>query len=133
LPINFLAFPSMPDSIVIFGAGYGFEMLAQAVWLRRCAIHYWGDIDTHGFVILDQLRAHLSHTKSFLMDRETLMAHELQWVREPSPIRRDPARFSTEELELFEDLRDDRMHPAIRLEQERIRFSWIKTALKSFW
>ncbi len=130
--VNFLAFPGLPGSIVIFGAGYGFEMLAQAAWLRRCAIHYWGDIDTHGFAILDQLRAHLPHTESFLMDRETLMAHELQWVSEPRPVRRHLARLSTEERALFEDLRDNRIRPAIRLEQERIRFGWIKTALKSF-
>ncbi len=129
--INFLAFPNLPGSMVIFGAGYGFEMLAQAVWLRRSAIHYWGDIDTHGFAILDQLRAHLPHADSFLMDRKTLMVHELQWVSEPHPLRRDLARLSTEERALFDDLRDNRIRRAVRLEQERIGFSWVKTALKS--
>ena len=74
--INFLAFPKLPVSMVIFGAGYGFEMLAQAKWLNQCAIHYWGDIDTHGFAILDQLRAYFPHAESFLMDRKTLKAHE---------------------------------------------------------
>ncbi|WP_313952991.1 DUF3322 domain-containing protein, partial [Accumulibacter sp.] len=59
--INFLAFPAVRDSLIVFGAGYGFEMLAQAQWLSRCRIHYWGDIDTHGFAILDQLRAHFDH------------------------------------------------------------------------
>lgn len=127
--INFLAFPSLPDSIVIFGAGYGFEMLAQAAWLQQCAIHYWGDIDTHGFAILDQLRAHLPHTESFLMDRETLMAHELLWVNEPQPLHRDLARLSAEECSLFNDLSDNRIGPAIRLEQERIGFGWVKAAL----
>lgn len=127
--VNFLAFPKLRGSMVIFGAGYGFEILAQATWLHQCAIYYWGDIDTHGFAILDQLRAYLPHAESFLMDRETLMAHELQWVREPQPLRRDLARLSKEESALFEDLRDNRIHPAIRLEQERIGFGWIKTAL----
>jgi len=42
--INFLAFPQIRDSLVIFGAGYGFEMLRKAEWLARCRIHYWGDI-----------------------------------------------------------------------------------------
>lgn len=127
--VNFLAFPSLPGSMVIFGAGYGFEMLAQAAWLHRCVIHYWGDIDTHGFAILDQLRAYLPHAESFLMDRETLMAHELQWVSEPQPLRRDLARLSKEERALFDDLRDNRIGHAVRLEQERIGFGWIKTAL----
>ena len=53
---NFLAFPPAADAMVVFGAGYGWEALARASWLHRCQLHYWGDIDTHGFAILDQLR-----------------------------------------------------------------------------
>ena len=127
--INFLAFPGMPASIVVFGAGYGFDMLARAEWLHRCAIYYWGDIDTHGFAILDQLRGYFPHTGSLLMDRKTLLAHESQWVSEPQPLRRDLARLDMEESALFDDLRYDKIRPAIRLEQERIGFGWIKTAL----
>jgi hypothetical protein len=55
---NFLAFPEVADAIVVFGAGYGWEALARASWLHRCQLHYWGDIDTHGFAILDQLRGY---------------------------------------------------------------------------
>lgn len=55
--VNFLAFPAQPQSIVVFGAGYGWEALAAADWLRRQPLYYWGDLDTHGFAILDQLRA----------------------------------------------------------------------------
>jgi hypothetical protein len=40
--INFLAFPNARDSLVIFGAGYGFEMLSRAKWLSGCRIYYWG-------------------------------------------------------------------------------------------
>ena len=58
--INFLAFPEVARSMVIFGAGYGFGIFAEAAWLRTCTVHYWGDIDTHGFAILDQLRSLLS-------------------------------------------------------------------------
>ncbi len=129
--INFLAFPSVPESMVIFGAGYGFEMLVQAAWLRRCAIHYWGDIDTHGFAILDQLRAYFPHARSFLMDRKTLIAHKSQWVSEPQPLNRDLTRLSAEENALFDDLRFNRIGPAVRLEQERIGFDLIKSELKS--
>ena len=32
---NFLAFPDVPDSVVIFGAGYGWDALAAAQWWRR--------------------------------------------------------------------------------------------------
>ena len=32
--INFLAFPPLPDSLVIFGAGYGFDVMKSAHWLQ---------------------------------------------------------------------------------------------------
>jgi hypothetical protein len=127
--INFLAFPNLPRSLVIFGAGYGFEMLAQAAWLKCCEIYYWGDIDTHGFAILDQLRADMSHVKSFLMDRETLTAHKQLWGHEPQPVIRDLSRLTAEERALYDELRDNRTGTAIRLEQERIGYGWVKTAL----
>ncbi len=127
--INFLAFPKLPGSMVIFGAGYGWEGLAQAGWLQRCSIYYWGDIDTHGFAILDQLRAYFPRAESFLMDRETLMAHERLWMTEPQPLRRDLLRLSAEESELYDDLRNDRLGHAVRLEQERIGFGRVKAAL----
>ena len=44
--------------------------------------HRWGDIDTHGFAILDQLRGILDSVQSLLMDRETLFAFLSQWGRE---------------------------------------------------
>jgi hypothetical protein len=79
---NFLAFPQVPRAIVVFGAGYGWEALAHAAWLHRCRVHYWGDIDTHGFAILDQLRGYFPHAASFLMDRETLLAHRSHYGEE---------------------------------------------------
>ncbi|WP_086857067.1 Wadjet anti-phage system protein JetD domain-containing protein [Amycolatopsis lexingtonensis] len=43
---------------------------------------YWGDIDTHGFAILNRVRRSFECTGSMLMDRATLLAHEGQWVGE---------------------------------------------------
>lgn len=128
--INFLAFPTLPDSMIVFGAGYGFEMLAQAKWLQRCSIYYWGDIDTHGFAIFDQLRSYFPHAESFLMDRDTLMEHKQQWVSEPRPVRRDLVHLSEEERALYDDLRNNRIGRSIRLEQERIGFGWVRAALR---
>lgn len=127
--INFLAFPRIADSLVIFGAGYGFDMLAEAAWLRKHTIYYWGDIDTHGFAILDQLRALFPHVRSFLMDRETLLAHRDQWIDEPQPTLRPLSGLDDNERALFDDLRDNRLGRQIRLEQEKIRFGWIEDAL----
>ena len=72
----------MANSLVIFGAGYGWEALAQARWLTFCTLYYWGDIDTYGFHMLDRLRASFPHARSFLMDRETLLEHRAMWVEE---------------------------------------------------
>lgn len=126
---NFLAFPEIRNSLVVFGAGYGFEMLSQAEWLARCRMHYWGDIDTHGFAILDQLRSRFAHVESFLMDRATLMAFESAWGEEETPTLRDLPRLNPEERALFDDLRDNRIRRNLRLEQERIGFGWLESAL----
>ena len=122
---NFLAFPPAADAIVVFGAGYGWEALARAAWLHRCQLRYWGDIDTHGFAILDQLRGFFAHAASFLMDRETLLAHRSHWGEEPEPARHDLSRLTTEEAAVYDDLRFDRHQPKLRLEQERIGFGWL--------
>ncbi|ANA40312.1 hypothetical protein A2G06_08400 [Geobacter anodireducens] len=128
--INFLAFPPASLSLVLFGAGYGFETLAEAGWLREREIHYWGDLDTHGFAILDQLRAHFPRTASFLMDRETVLAHRPHWGSELQPETRDLLRLTHEENALYDDLRRNRLGDRVRLEQEKIGFDWVVEALK---
>ena len=127
---NFLAFPPVTGAIVIFGAGYGWEALARAEWLQRCPIHYWGDIDTNGFAILAQLRARFAHVESFLMDRATLLAHESLWGREDRPRAADSSRLTPDERSLYEDLRDHRIRPSLRLEQEYIGFGRLEETLK---
>lgn len=122
---NFLAFPAVAESIVVFGAGYGWEALARAEWLHRCQLHYWGDIDTHGFAILDQLRGYFPGAMSLLMDRETLLAHRLHWGEEPDPAHHDLSRLTTEEAAVYDELRFDRHQPRLRLEQERVGFGWL--------
>ena len=127
--INFLAFPGVTDGMVVFGAGYGFESLGQAQWLSGCRVLYWGDIDTHGFAILDELRSHFAHVESFLMDRSTFLAFEPLWGTEGSPIDRELSRLTAEERGLYDDLRLDRIGPALRLEQEHIGFDWVRRRL----
>ncbi len=127
--VNFLAFPPVKEAMVIFGAGYGFESLGGARWLGKLRLRYWGDIDTHGFAILDALRAHFGHVESFLMDRSTLLEFEPLWGTEDSPLDRDLPRLTPEERTLYDDLRDNRIGRHLRLEQERIGFGWVKDAL----
>jgi hypothetical protein len=128
---NFLAFPAVPNSLLIFGAGYGFAALANATWLHDCQIHYWGDIDTHGFAILNELRSHFPHVESLLMDRQTFLAHSELWGDEPLPQQRELCHLRADEQALYDDLRDQRLGNKLRLEQERIPYHLLQTALKS--
>lgn len=129
---NGLAFPDCPGSLVVFGLGYGLDSLAQVTWLGDVEVHYWGDLDTHGFGILNRLRAILPDARSFLMDRGTLDAHRALWGQEPADKRYsgEPARLTRRERALFDDLRLDRLGERVRLEQERIGFRWLQQALE---
>jgi hypothetical protein len=128
--VNYLAFPPVADGMVIFGAGYGFEALATTPWLHRRELHYWGDIDTHGFAILDQLRGCFPHAQSFLMDRATLVGHRALWTEEQQPALRDLPHLHDEERALYDDLRWKRLGDTqVRLEQERIGYGCIGEAI----
>ena len=127
--INFLAFPSIEGGMVVFGAGYGFESLSRARWLSQCRLFYWGDIDTHGFAILDELRSHFDRVESFLMDRATFDEFEPLWGTESSPLDRNLSRLTDEERALYDDLRLNRIGSNLRLEQERIGFEWVRSRL----
>jgi len=127
--INFLSFPPVPNSLLIFGAGYGFTVLAKAAWLHDCQIHYWGDIDTHGFAILDELRSHFPHVESMLMERHIFLAQSALWGEEPMPQQRELQHLTPDEQALYDDLRDDRFGKHLQLEQERVAFGQVQSAL----
>jgi hypothetical protein len=56
--ITMLAFPPLADAMVIFGGGYVINRPRDIDRPRDRELAYWGDIDTHGFAILDRLRAY---------------------------------------------------------------------------
>ena len=127
--VNFLAFPPVEGGLVIFGAGYGFDGLGPARWLAERPVYYWGDIDTHGFAMLDQLRHLLPQARSLLMDRETLLAFSAHWGHEAHQSVRDLPLLQPDEQSLYDDLRDNRLRPNLRLEQERIGFGGLQQRL----
>jgi hypothetical protein len=129
--INGLTFPACARSIVIFGLGDGLESLAGVAWLGSKELHYWGDIDTHGFHILDLMRARFPNTRSLLMDRETLLAHRAAWVREEASFAGELPTLTMDERALYEDLIANHYGQGIRLEQERIGYGWVERRLHS--
>src|SRR5262252_1635341 len=129
--MNCLAFPDFPEAIVVFGKGVAAGLLHSASWMSERHIYYWGDIDTHGFDILDRLRARFPNLRSCLMNRETLLAHRSLWVREEAPCRTPLLRLDQDEQALFDDLVHDRLDEKVRLEQERISPTWWKKNLEA--
>jgi hypothetical protein len=128
--INGLAFPDAEAGIVVFGLGYGLERLGAIPWLRDKRIFYWGDLDTHGFAILDKLRGIFPDARSFLMDRQTLLAHRASWGSEPERHDKPLLRLTADEAALYDDLRLDRLGERVRLEQERIGFAHVAAAVR---
>ena len=127
--ITYLAFPRVANALVVFGSGFGLASLRPLPWLVGKEIVYWGDIDTHGFDILNRLRSRFDSVRSILMDEATLLAHRGQWVAEPSPTNRPLPNLTEAEAALYGDLVEDRFGPTIRLEQERVRPSLLEREL----
>jgi hypothetical protein len=127
--ITGLAFPPMPNSVVVLGMGHAVGLIGAAGWLADLDVHYWGDLDTHGFAMLERLRASLPRARSLLMDRTTLLAHRPLWTTEEAPHIATLDRLTPEEAKLYADLRYDRLGRSVRLEQERISFAWLGSVL----
>jgi hypothetical protein len=58
------------------------------------------------------------------MDRSTLLAHKNLWVDEQKPSNRALSRLNADEKSLYDDLLHNRLGRSVRLEQERVGFSW---------
>ena len=120
--INFLTFPPVDDAMIVFGSGYKVGTLKGVPWMVSRELYYWGDIDTHGFAILDQFRGYYPQARSLLMDRATFLAHDERWVKEERQVRVTLERLTPEEQSLSQDLLHEEYGPTLRLEQELIGF-----------
>jgi hypothetical protein len=130
--ITYLAFPQAADTLVIFGGGYAVDVLERVGWLAGLDLVYWGDIDTHGFAILNRFRHRFPGARSVLMDRATLLAHRDQWVTEHSPTTVTLDHLTADEERLYQGLVGNVFGPSVRLEQERIRFAEVERAVTAW-
>lgn len=122
---NFLTLPQQQDSIAIFGKGFSVGLLSQCNWLKSCRIFYWGDIDTHGLLILNRIRTYFPHTSSFLMDRSTLDAYKEYWEKGAETTQEETEYLLPQEKELFKFVKTEN----IRLEQEKIKQDDVEKAV----
>lgn len=127
--ITYLSVEVPDDEVVIWGRGFDVDAAGRLPWLADADVLYWGDIDTHGFAILDRLRSRLPLARSVMMDRETLLAHRDRWVSEDGPTAAVLARLNPDERDLYAELVSDALGEGVRLEQERIDWQWARQRL----
>lgn len=117
--INMLTFPPKEKSIVIWGHGFGVDIMKDVEWMKTRRIFYWGDIDAHGFQILSEVRDCFNQVESFLMDRKTFDAFFEGDMGTPSKVEKELC-LTREENEMFLYLKQYNY----RLEQEKIPFDF---------
>lgn len=127
--VTALAFPEVPGAIVVFGRGFSVGEVAAVGWLAEVDVVYAGDLDTHGFAILNRLRTHVPGVRSILMDSKTLLSHRDQWSREQSQTTVDLPTLTPSEREVYDALRYNRFGEGVRLEQERISYDRVVAAV----
>jgi len=123
--VNFLTFPLIPNSIVIWGKGYGVASIKESELLKSTELIYWGDLDAQGFEILSQFRSYFGQVKSLLMDKATFNNYFEKECGTPSQIN-VKLNLTTEEEELYQYIKVNNY----RLEQEKIPQRYVIEQLK---
>ena len=126
-----LAFDDLPGSVVIMQLGYGVDVLGRLPWVAKAHCVYWGDLDTHGFAILNRARNYLPELKSALMDEETLRSHHDLWVEEKDQHSAETLPLLTDfEQAVYQVIKRNAWGQNVRLEQERIAWDVAWKALQ---
>lgn len=113
--MNFLTLPYLPKTIAIWsGGGFNVSYLQKIDWLKSKQFYYWGDIDAHGFQILNQFRTYFPTTIAVMMDEQTLSSFAS--VVGQHATNQNLQQLTESELKLYNHLRKYN----IRLEQEKI-------------
>jgi hypothetical protein len=121
-------FPPIPGGIAVEGDGFGGKTAANFTWLTGTPwLYYWGDIDTHGYEILNGYRADGLPVTSILMDLATYETYESYGTNtdkdnaalrpgDPKPL----SHLTDSERGVYLRLLDSDHHGHRRIEQERI-------------
>ncbi len=122
------SFGDIDGAVVIAKQGYAVDVLARLPWLSSARILYWGDLDTHGFAILNRFRSHFPRAESILMDEETLRENRSMWASESEVNLQSLSLLTAPESSVLTTLRSDELGPRVRLEQERIPWPTVEGA-----
>ncbi len=81
-----LALPDIDGCVALMKLGHAVGLVQRLPWLKDASrAVYWGDIDTHGFAILDKVRTVVPRIESVLMDKATLQQFAPLCVPESQP------------------------------------------------
>ena len=122
--MNLLTFPRIEKSIVVWGHGFGVNLMKNVEWMKTKKVYYWGDLDAQGFQILSELRTHFPQIESFLMDRETFDKFFENDKGTETNVEKALC-LTLEENEMFQYLQENNY----RLEQEKIPFDYASTRI----
>lgn len=151
--VSCLALPHITNTIALFGSGYAALLLATVPFMHTHDIIYWGDIDTHGFDILNHLRSALMevrlevtrrrfgsadpdfsyrdlNVRSMFMDQATFMCYRHLCSHEDKLVVRPMPALTKAELECYEDLISHKHGSKLRLEQEYIPYEEVLAKLE---
>jgi hypothetical protein len=125
--VSLLTLPALASTIALGGLGNSVTDLRYLPWLASCTLWYWGDLDAEGLAILSRLRSLFPHTRSLLMDGETLACWRDQ-VAVPGNGHSAtiPPGLTDAEQSAFRQCVDEN----VRLEQERLPQTFVNKALQ---
>ena len=125
--MTFLTLPALADTLAIWGGGNAAALLTTLPWLARCRLFYWGDLDIHGFHILDQFRNSCPAVCSVLMEAALLDRFAVFRVDASAAAYQSTANLTVEEQATYARLRQERT----LLEQEKIPHAYTVEKLRS--
>ncbi|MCS5479883.1 DUF2220 family protein [Corynebacterium sp. YIM 101645] len=128
---TFLALPPLKGTWAMFGGGYQAASLVTGLgWLAEKNVHYWGDLDSHGFDMVSRTRAVLPAMRTVLMDLDTIIHHEDLAVEGAIAQPEDTAYLTPGERRALDFLHERARERCLRIEQERLDFPWVRAQLE---
>jgi hypothetical protein len=122
---SFMTLPDIPGTLAVFGEGRAAEALHRIAPSVTVPLYYWGDMDPHGYSILNALRADYPAAKSVLMDYPAFKRYSSLLAKCSVPVNSEFERLTEDEkLAAGETCRIQK-----GIEQEKIPPADVRTAL----
>tara|TARA_X000001388_G_scaffold73659_1_gene65668 strand:- start:866 stop:2083 length:1218 start_codon:yes stop_codon:yes gene_type:complete len=110
------------DLLIIGGAGYSLEFL-NAPWLKSRKLAYWGDMDSDGMNMMNQVLNVYPNTTVLMMNEQTYKRFEKEKVEDPNYGKFDHDFQNQYEYFLCKEAAGN------RLEQEYISNDWVNESI----